>query len=191
MKHSNDTSSGSHHTSVKSYKGHVHNAEAKKLQARQRLSHDGHSNKEFRDRDYRTSNSNVKDRDYRDLDYRDRRQSDARITDVVKSHSTQDRDYRSANSNHETRHGHKQTDESMTSHGRSQTLNNKNLDMDVRGNNVEHRDHESSKDERMKSNSSTPMSSQDVSKAGEALLNFCRHICCGLSVVGTTWPLIV
>lgn len=165
LKHSNDTSSGGHHTSVKSYKGHVHNADAKKLQGRQRLSHDGHSNKEFRDRDYRTSNSNVKDRDYRDLDYRDKtRQSEARHADLLKSHQTQDRDYRSANCNHETRHGHhKQIDESISSHGKSHT--DKNVDMDVRGDNVEHRDNELSKDERMKSNSSTPMSSQDVSKA--------------------------
>lgn len=140
----------------------MHNADVKKLQSRQRLSHDGHSNKEFRDRDYRTSNSNVKDRDYRDLDYRDKRQAEARHGDALKSHQTQDRDYRSANSNHETRH--RLIDESTSSHGKSHT--EKSVDVDVRGDNA---DHETPRDERMKSSSSTPLSLQDVSKAGKPL----------------------
>lgn len=197
VKHSGDTSGGGHLSAPKLQKtGHSHSSDVKKTLARQRSGHDVHSNKEYKDRDYRTSN--VKDRDYRDLDYRDKRMPESRHggnhVDPAKS---QDRDYRSTNSAHETRQGiGRQNSESAASHGKARTYGDKHSESNSR---CEVDD--TGREERSKSSSSTPLSSQDVSKAGKLLevVSFCcraivrvliiKFSCCVGSFLkyGTEW----
>lgn len=179
LKHPNDASVGSHHTGLKQHKtAHAHGADARKSQtqqhARHRTNHESHSSKEYKDRDYRTTNSssssNAKDRDYRDLDYRDKRSSDSHqsinLVDSSRSQQMQDRDYRSSSS--DNRHAvSRQFSETGTLHGRDHNGKHVSLLDNAQSHSemANSKDGELSKDERSKSSSGTPASSQDAPKA--------------------------